>query len=60
MGYVIQNCETGAYVTPSGSEKSYTRDVAQARVFSTKEGASRECCGNERVVPLESLFPARN
>jgi hypothetical protein len=52
--YVIQNTETGRYVTPSGSAASYTSKLQCARTFATKEQADRERCpGNETVLPLE-------
>lgn len=57
--YVIQRND-GAYVTHPGSAHSYTRDLRQARVFSTEESANRELCvENERVVSVYTqLSPA--
>lgn len=54
MRYVIQHTD-GTYVTPSGSPKSYTKDLRQARCFTCLETAIREMCPeNERVVTVES------
>lgn len=44
--------QSGGYVTPRGSEKSYTPDKAAARRFSTRAEAEQESCGNERPVKL--------
>jgi hypothetical protein len=54
--YVIRR-DDGQYVTPPGSEKSYTADVTKARIFRSREEAKIELCpGNETVVPLLSVF----
>lgn len=56
--YVIINNDTGKYTTPPGSERSYTDKLQDARTFATRDAAERECCGNERIVPvLEALHP---
>lgn len=54
--YVIKRTDQGrGYVTPPGSAHSYTRDLREARTFTTKEAANRERCeGNEISVPLET------
>jgi hypothetical protein len=50
MTYILQNIETGRYVAPPGSDKSYTRDVLKARKFQTRAAAQNDACGNERVL----------
>jgi hypothetical protein len=57
--YVIRRNEDGKYVTPSGSGHSYTRWLEEARTFTTYDAAKRECCSNERPVPVESLLSSR-
>ena len=57
--FVIQRNEDGKLVTPAGAEHSYTRDLREARTFTTYDAAKRECCGNERPVPVESLLSSR-
>lgn len=52
MKYIIQR-DDGAFVSPPGSERSYTAHLQFARTFPTREAAERECCANERVRPLE-------
>jgi hypothetical protein len=56
--FVLQKTDgKGGYVTPPGSEKSYTHDIANARIFSTREKAEAErCVENEIVVPLSNLL----
>lgn len=54
LGYVIQNKDTGSYVAWPGSAKSCTKDILSARRFPTREAAEGDCCGNERVVGLDS------
>ena len=54
--YVIINNNSGKYVTPSGSEKSYTSALQNARLFSSYDEAKRNCCGNERVESLASIL----
>jgi hypothetical protein len=44
------------FVTPPGSEKSYTKDLREARQYPDKAKAQQDCCGNERVVPTSSLL----
>lgn len=52
--YVIQK-DTGEFVTPPGSEHSYTRDLQKARIYPTRESAD-VCVENERVVAVEDLL----
>lgn len=53
MSYVIKNIETGKFVTPSGSEHSYTDRLEKARKYLTREAAQVLTCSNERVLSLE-------
>lgn len=55
-GFIIRNNDTGKFVTPPGSERSYTTVLQNARVFPTREQAERDKCGNETVLPLDSMF----
>lgn len=56
--YVIRRTD-GAFVTPSGSEHSYTWDLMNAQTFSSTEAATRHgVCSNESVVPIASLLPS--
>lgn len=52
MAYVIQNVDTGKYVSRPGSNHSYTKYLQEARVFPTQGSAHRDACGNERVLSL--------
>lgn len=54
--YVIRNNDTGKYVTPRGSAKSYTGKLEEARTWTDAGAAQRECCGNETVVPVTSIM----
>lgn len=54
--YVIQRQDDGKFVAPPG-EHSYTSDLRKAITFREREHAERECCGNERVVSVDSLLP---
>ena len=53
--YVIQRTDQGGgYVTPSGSEKSYTKHIINAQLFTCEASANAERCeGNEVVTPVE-------
>ena len=56
MNYIIMR-QDGAFVTPSGSASSYTRDILKARKFATREAAERERCPeNESVVSLYAIL----
>lgn len=44
------------YVARSGSEHSYTADLAYAQVYKNYADAKRNCCGNERVEHLLDLL----
>lgn len=59
--YVIQVSEngkwSGGYVTPSGSEHSYTHNLAKARLFrSRQEAESYGLCGNEKIRHIEEIM----
>lgn len=54
MSYVIKRLDQGGgYVTPPGSQRSYTQKLQDARKYATREDAERECCANEKVSKLE-------
>lgn len=57
-GYVIQRIGKGnGFVAPTGSERSYVRDVRRARIFATVEDAeANRCPENERIMSLAGLF----
>lgn len=56
MGYVLRRTD-GKFVTPSGSEHSYTSDLMKARIYPTRDAADTDrCVENESVVPVESLL----
>jgi hypothetical protein len=51
MNYVIQRTDQGGgYVTPPGSAKSYTRNLAKARKFTTRDEANGNRCVENEVV----------
>lgn len=56
--YVIvrNSSDGGGYVAKSGSSSSYTRSLSAAEKFSSKDDAERQCCGNERAIPLQPLL----
>jgi len=57
MIYVIQHKETGKYVSRSGSPRSYTNRLEEARVFRSRESAEKErCVENEALVDVYRLF----
>ena len=55
MPYVILRTDQGGgWLTMPGSEHSYSRDIRQARKFTTRADAEKESNGgNERVQTLE-------
>jgi len=56
MGYVIMR-DDGEYVARSGSDRSYTDKLENARRFPTKKAAEKESCPeNEQVFAVESLL----
>jgi hypothetical protein len=49
--YVLKRTEQGGgYVAQPGSRSSYTRDIAKAQKFRTKEEAERERCKENEVI----------
>lgn len=58
MSYILKNIHTGCWVTPSGSARSYTNKLQNARIFHTREAAERERCGNERIQTVEEATNA--
>lgn len=53
-GYVIVRTDDGKYVTPPGSQHSYTKDIKKALVFPTERKAKQHgICGNELIVPAQ-------
>lgn len=57
-GYVIRRTDQGGgFVSRPGSEKSYTRNLENARIFKTRgEAEADRCPGNEVVVDLADLL----
>lgn len=53
--FVIRR-DDGKYVARPGSAHSYTSKLEEARLFATREAAERDCCGNERIIPLAEVF----
>jgi hypothetical protein len=59
MAYLIKrdSADGGGFVAKPGSRGSYTRDIAQARKYETREAADADRCPeNEWLVPLEPLL----
>jgi hypothetical protein len=56
--YVIAR-DDGQYVTNPGSEKSYTTRLENARVYRTREEATKDLCpGNEKVYAVSDILKA--
>lgn len=56
MAYVIKRTD-GVYVAPSGSVKSYTSKLENARQYRTRDEALQDRCeGNERVIDVNDLL----
>ena len=54
MPYVLRRIDQGGgYVTPPGSERSYTRKLDHARRYPTRSAALEDACGNETIVEVE-------
>lgn len=60
--YVIKRLDQGGgYVTKPGSQKSYTKgSIHLIQVYSTRESALRNACGNEIVIPLSNVVHIKN
>jgi hypothetical protein len=54
MSYVIK--KGSKYVSRPGLHEAYTRDIRCIRVFDTESHAKLNCCDNEHIVKLESIF----
>lgn len=51
--YAIQRREDGCYATVPGSKHSYSRNLQDAILFSSRQKAEDYgLCGNERVVAI--------
>lgn len=57
--FALAKDKDGAFVSAPGSAHSYTRDLLQAQLFTTREQAMREACGNEHVVDVGDLLRRR-
>lgn len=57
-GYVLRRTDQGGgYVAESGSDKSYTHQLENAKRFPTREAADADRCkGNEVIVPVDQLL----
>lgn len=54
--YLIKRTDQGGgYLTPSGSQHSYTKKLDGAMFFKSESEAHAQCAENERVVPLASV-----
>lgn len=56
MSWVIVRSGDGKYVSKEGSQHSYTSKLERAQLFSSKESAQNQCCGNEHVVSVNSIL----
>jgi len=56
--FVIKRTDQGGgYLAMPGSQHSYTRNLENARTFSSYDEADKERCkGNEIVVPVRQLL----
>ena len=55
--YVIQNIETGKFVSRHGSYHSYTYKIMEAQVYHSQAAAEKDrCVENERVVSVEDYM----
>lgn len=51
MKFVLRRTDQGGgYVTPPGSPKSYTKNKAAARRYSSREEAERDRCKGNEVI----------
>jgi hypothetical protein len=59
MIYVIVR-DDGKFVTPAGSEKSYSDKLQDAQGYASREAADRDCCPeNNRVVSITEIIPVK-
>ena len=57
--WILQRNEDGAFVADtqrSTNGGSYTRNVLAAKLFTSREAAERDACGNETARRLDSFF----
>ena len=60
MRYVIKREEGGKMVSRPNSKNSYTNNLQDARVYTSRESAQIDCCGNEYVVDIDSMLHISN
>ena len=53
--YVIKKGQY--FVSLPGSKNSYTTDIRRAQIFSTREDAEKQKCGNETICTVASQLP---
>jgi hypothetical protein len=56
MPYVIVRTQDGAYVARAGSAHSYTRKLTEAAIYTTREAAAGNACGNEHAADVAALL----
>lgn len=52
MMFILKR-DDGAYVAKPG-ERSYTKDLKHARVWTSRDAAERERCSNEAMTTVEA------
>ena len=57
MAYVLMNLDTGKYVAPPGSRRSYTKYLERAHPYATLADAKKDACDNEKVYNVHDLVP---
>ena len=48
--YFVYNTTQKKYVAQPGQKSSFTKDILQARRFTSREAAQADCCGDEIVI----------
>lgn len=59
MAWVLRRSGDNKFVSLPGQEHSYTRDIALAQKWPTREGAERSKCDNERAVEVDCTTSGR-
>ncbi len=54
--WVLIRQEDGRYVSRVNSQDSYTKTLEKARIFNSKEEASKDACGNEYPIRVEDIL----
>lgn len=54
--WVLIRLEDGKYVAKSGSEHSYTNKLENAQVFTSKDKAEANKCGNEYARSVSEIM----